>query len=188
MKKVLLHHTCKRDRGSVFVLQNAPFLAKDDERNRKFQFLGSGYYFWEDDIDQAHYWGSVHWGRNNYFIVKFDCEIDDNDLLDLDSKTGQNILEKIKEKISKNILITKTKKYNNWSLSQWVTFMYKYNRICSVGFDFKAIKVKDCNFSRKKEQKVYFVQEKPNYTYIGGVYIYFFRKKEDMCIKNKELI
>lgn len=186
MRKVVLHHTCKKDGGSKFVLQNAPFLAKDDKSAKKFQFLGSGFYFWEDDINQAHYWGQVRYGEDNYFIVQFVCNIDEDDLLDLDSKTGYNILEKVKEKL---LAFTNTpNKQNNWTLSQWVNFLYKYNEIYSIGFDFKAIKVKDYNFSRKKEQKIFFVQGKSNYTCVGGVYIYFFRKKEDICIEKKELI
>ena len=190
MRKVVLHHTCKRDGGSDFVLQNAPFLAIDNRESKKYQFLGSGYYFWEDDIKQAHYWGQVHYGKDNYFIVQFLCNIDEDDLLDLDSKTGYNILEKVKEKFSEHTKRIKniSDKCNNWSLSQWISFFYKYNETYSIGFDFKAIKVKDYNFSRKKEQKIFFVQEKQNYTCLGGVYIYFFRKKEDMCIKKKELI
>ena len=73
MKKVVLHHTCSQDNGEAFVRKNAPFLAKDNPQNRKYQFLGTGYYLWEDDIEQAKRWGEVHY-KNSYFVVEFECD------------------------------------------------------------------------------------------------------------------
>ena len=52
-----------------------------------------------------------------------------------------------------------------------------------IDFGYRIIRVKDVSSA----QKIIFTPNKPNYTYIGGSYIYFFKKKEDMNIIKKEL-
>ena len=40
-----------------------------------------------------------------------------------------------------------------------------------------------------KENEIFdFTFHKPNYTYLGGVYFYFFKRKEDMNVINKEIV
>ena len=88
---MVLHHTCSQDNGEAFVIKNAPFLAEDNPRNRKYQFLGTGYYLWEDDIEQAKRWGEVHY-KNSYFVVEFECDIEEEDILNLNEREGQKAL------------------------------------------------------------------------------------------------
>jgi len=57
-----------------------------------------------------------------------------------------------------------------------------------IKFAYKAIKVKDEIASSKREQRFDFTFHKPNYTYLGGVYFYFFKRKEDMNVINKEIV
>ena len=183
MKKVLLHHTCKQDGGEVYVLKNAPFEAKENQQLNKEQFLGAGYYLWEDDIEQAHHWGKVHY-NNQYYIVAFECEIDEDFLLDLNSREGQKeffelyeLYKKKAKKIKQNVKkIPLNTFFNFWFKGKLGTFAYK------------AIKVKDGMASLGREQKFYFTSHKPNYTYLGGVYFYFFKRKQDMNVINKEIV
>lgn len=181
MKKVLLHHTCKQDGGEDYVLKNAPFFAKEIQQNEE-QFLGSGYYLWEDDIEQAHHWGKVHY-NNQYYIVAFECEIDEKSLLDLNNREGQKEffeLYKLYEKRAKQI----NRNLNKIHLNTFFNFWFKDK----LGkFTYKAIKVKD-GIASKREQRFDFTSHKPNYTYLGGVYFYFFKRKEDMNVINKEIV
>jgi len=183
MKKVLLHHTCKQDGGEDYVLKNAPFEAKEVQQINKEQFLGSGYYLWEDDIEQAHHWGKKHY-NNQYYIVAFECEIDEDFLLDLNSREGQkeffelySLYEKRAKQIKRNV--------NKIHLNTFFNFWFKDK----LGiFTYKAIKVKDGIASLRREQKFLFTFHKPNYTYLGGVYFYFFKRKQDMNVINKEIV
>ena len=184
MKKVLLHHTCKQDGGEDYVLKNAPFEAKEIQQINKEQFLGSGYYFWEDDIKQAHHWGKVHY-NNQYYIVAFECEIDEDFLLDLNSREGQKeffALYSLYEKRANQI----NRKINKFPLNTFFNVLFKGKY--GINFEYKNIKVKDEIASSKREQKFLFTSHKPNYTYLGGVYFYFFKRKEDMNVINKEIV
>ena len=184
MKKVLLHHTCKQDGGKDYVLKNAPFEAKEIQQINKEQFLGSGYYLWEDDIKQAKYWGKERY-NNLYYIVAFECEIDEDFLLDLNSREGQKEffeLYKLYEKRAKQI----NRNVNEIYLNTFFNFWFKGNSGMKLAY--KTIKVKDEIASSKREQKFLFTSHKPNYTYLGGVYFYFFKRKEDMNVINKEIV
>ncbi|WP_315101003.1 hypothetical protein [Capnocytophaga sputigena] len=184
MKKVLLHHTCKQDGGKDQVLKEAPFFAKENQQLNKEQFLGSGYYLWEDDIEQAKYWGKERY-NNQYYIVAFQCEIDEDFLLDLNSREGQkeffelySLYEKRAKQINQNV--------NKIPLNTFFNFWFKGKS--GIKFAYKTIKVKDEIASLKREQRFDFTFHKPNYTYLGGVYFYFFKRKEDMNVINKEIV
>ena len=184
MKKVLLHHTCKQDGGEDYVRENAPFFAKDFSQGGKCQFLGSGYYLWEDDIEQANHWCKVHY-NNQYYIVAFECKIDEDFLLDLNSREGQKeffALYSLYEKRANQI----NRKINKFPLNTFFNVLFKGTS--GINFAYKTIKVKDETASSKREQKFLFTSHKPNYTYLGGVYFYFFKRKEDINFINKEIV
>ena len=186
MKKVLLHHTCKQDGGEDYVRENAPFFAEDFSQGGKCQFLGSGYYLWEDDIEQAHHWGKVHY-NNQYYIVAFECEIDEDFLLDLNSREGQkeffelcNLYKQKAKQINRSINIKKI--YLN------VFFNSLFKGKFGINFVYKAIKVKDEFASSKREKEFLFTSNKSNCTYLGGVYFYLFKRKEDMIVINRKIV
>lgn len=179
MKRVVLHHTCSQKGGKDYVLENAPFLAKNNAQNRKFQFLGEGYYLWENDIEQAKYWGKVHYD-NSFFIVEFEYDIEDKLLLDLNAREGQRTLYKIIDTIQKEVGLN----LKNWPLSKLLSFIYRSN----INFIYKSIKVKDEFSSRRRQEIFKFTSVKDNFTYIGGVYFYFFRNKDDMNIISKNIV
>jgi hypothetical protein len=178
MKKVLLHHTCKQDGGEDYVRENAPFFAKENQQMNKGLFLGSGYYLWENDIEQAHHWGKKHY-NNQYYIVAFECEIDEKFLIDLDSKEGERLFDEI-QKLFKNRGTNKNIK--DYCLKKVLNTLF--NGTFGIDFRYRIIRVKDASSS----QKIKFTPDKSNYTYIGGSYIYFFKNKEDMNITNKRIV
>ena len=177
MKKMLLHHTCKQDGGKDDVLKKAPFFAKENQQINKELFLGSGFYLWEDDIEQAHHWGKEHY-HNKYYIVVFECEIDETLVLDLDSKQGEKVffhLQKLFKAKGTN------KNIKDYGLNKVLNALFKGT--FGMDFGYRIVRVKDLSSA----QRINFTSNKPNYTYIGGSYIYFFKKKEDMNITKKEL-
>ncbi|MDD2582996.1 MAG: hypothetical protein PHR66_13485, partial [Desulfuromonadaceae bacterium] len=58
--KTIGHHTCSKKNGKAFILENAPFLSEYNETGKVLKFLGTGYYFWDDNIEMAHNWGRSH--------------------------------------------------------------------------------------------------------------------------------
>ncbi|MDR1090505.1 MAG: hypothetical protein LBL79_05450 [Prevotella sp.] len=94
-----LYHTVE-DRGDPEHIENyGPFKCK-----RKDAWLGDGYYFWENYIDNAHWWGK-HSYNDNYVICYTESDYKQNDCLDL---TNSSVLEDFKEIINiacrKNII------------------------------------------------------------------------------------
>ena len=173
---MVLHHTCSQENGEAFVRKNAPFLAEDNPQNRKYQFLGTGYYLWEDDIEQAKRWGEVHY-KNSFFVVEFECDIEEEDILNLNEREGQKALFEM----IKNIQIEFGVNLRGLPLSKIFSLIYKSH----ITFNYKAIKVKDECFSRGRQEVFRFVSTKKNFTYLGGVYFYFFKNKIDFGSRNR---
>lgn len=54
----------------------------DSGAEPKFQFLGEGFYFWDDNIGRAHNWGKTHY-RGKYLILECPLALRGNHFLDL---------------------------------------------------------------------------------------------------------
>lgn len=72
-----VYQTLENRNNSDEVLNHGPY-----DCTKANAWLHSGYYFWEEFIDPAHYWG-VKWNRNRYIITKGQCLILEEDLFDL---------------------------------------------------------------------------------------------------------
>lgn len=83
MLKIIGHHTCKnRGNGEYLQRQGLPAaLSEYDEKTTKNPFLGTGYYFWDYNIEMAKYWGKTHY-YDNYYIFEADIPYNDT-MLDL---------------------------------------------------------------------------------------------------------
>ena len=88
--ETIAHHTCKKEGDEHFVLENAPFLSEWIELpnvpqnviSQRRPFLGTGYYFWDFNIDMAEQWGKKHYNKS-YYVIEYELCIDDEELLDL---------------------------------------------------------------------------------------------------------
>lgn len=80
-------------------------------------------------------------------------------------------------------ITNKSVNIEDWALSKVLKLIYN----SGITFAYKVIKVKDEIASRKRQQKVLFTSSKENFAYLGGVYFYFFRKKEDIDIISKRI-
>lgn len=75
---ITVQHTCRKNGGIDFVLENAPFYSEYNINTDKKPFIGAGYYFWEYNLDYAKVWGKYHY-KNDYFIVESKVKIENND-------------------------------------------------------------------------------------------------------------
>lgn len=63
--KTIVHQTLRDNDNPDYVEDHGPFPVKDV----KNAYLGSGYYFWDDHIELAHWWGEIRC-ENNYIICQ----------------------------------------------------------------------------------------------------------------------
>ncbi len=78
MFKTIVHHTLRDDENPEYIEANAPFPVQA----LKNAYLGGGYYFWDDHIELAHWWGQTHC-QDSYIICQGDFEISNMDFCDL---------------------------------------------------------------------------------------------------------
>lgn len=76
MKKITLYQTIK-DQDYLDVETNGPFPCKWENT-----WLGDGFYFWEEFIGLAHWWGKTR-RKGSYIICKAECDFDEIKCLDL---------------------------------------------------------------------------------------------------------
>jgi hypothetical protein len=72
-----VYHTLTFKNNNEFIAENGPILCDKDDA-----WLSPGYYFWEESIKAAHYWGQNRI-RKDYIIFQAECFIDENTCFDL---------------------------------------------------------------------------------------------------------
>lgn len=85
----LVYHTARSGVDRDKILRQAPFCAIDNSQFR--QWLGTGFYFWEQFLPLAKWWGNVHYVRRGEHYIIFSTIFNCNDryILDLVSNTEQ---------------------------------------------------------------------------------------------------
>jgi hypothetical protein len=117
------HHTCS-EAHHAYLMERAPFMSVYDEKQDKLPFLGSGYYFWDNNIDQAIYWGDTHY-NGKYNIVAVDLELSGECFLDLiGSREDMAFFKCLVEQVSERRDDT-----NNWSISQFIECFRRINKL-----------------------------------------------------------
>ena len=76
------HHTCLFNGDQESVKKNSPFLAEHKPNEGKVQFLGTGYYFWDNNLELAKIWGKSHYG-GKYAIIEVDFDLNSDINYDL---------------------------------------------------------------------------------------------------------
>lgn len=162
------HHTCKIDGGEEIVLKDSPFLAEhlEDAEPPKYQFLGTGYYFWDNNIDLAKWWGEKHY-NNSYYIIEIDIVLEENSCFDL--------LGNRKHQIFIQNFLNTVSKFNgdevDWSISKCIEFFKEANTKVDTDFynvfPYKTIRAIDIIDLKEEENVIIqFVKSKPNKTHI----------------------
>lgn len=151
----IAYHTCeKRDgQNDAYLRINAPFLSvykKDKVTHReKYQFLGDGYYFWDDDLSLAEWWGKAHY-KGSYRIVSLDLVLEGERFLDaVGCKSDQcklkDILELAKSIAQNKELQNKYKLQNvdEFSISRLLWLIQKLSATKKELFPVDAIRIMD---------------------------------------------
>lgn len=142
-------HTCDNRGTKDEILSKVPF--KSNSGNP--EWLGKGYYFWTDVDHHAHIWGQIKPRLGSYVIVKFQIDIEKDDLLDLVGDAGallffRKLMSDYKEHLVKKVRNAKTRtdkskledELSNVSVSTVIQF-YRDEKI----LNYKAMKSQDIN-------------------------------------------
>ena len=174
--KTKIQHTCNTTGGKKKVLKNAPFLAVDDIPKKKFQFLGEGYYFWDDNVEMANIWGKFHC-NDKYYVVEMDLEFSSNDCFDIvGNRQHQKLIFKTFDELRKRGYDKK-----EWQLSNILNLLKKLSKKDKNAFPYSMIRAID--YMPRKEYnklKLHFVQNNNHYTIVNP--------KMVICILNKNIL
>lgn len=155
MIKTLGHQTIEKTSESVSQRsQVGP--VKSTIHNRKGQlknnppFAGDGYYFWEDNLDAAEWWGLVHYAKKGsqfrIFRIDMTLKYDDNSFFDLiGSRQHLRLLAQ---------LIRKTKMAINcqgWTLQNFITYFRLLESRQKGLFPYKMIRFNDFSLNPKMQ-------------------------------------
>ncbi|MDM1373853.1 hypothetical protein [Myroides marinus] len=162
--KTIGHHACSSKGGDEVILEKAPFLAEHNPEEDKYQFLGTGYYFWDNNKDLAKIWGRSRYD-NNYRIIAIDFELTQDNCYDLVGNRSHQIdlVNKMKLFDSKQ----NENKSENWTVNQCITFLRTLAKKDKAVFPYDFIRAVDLlnHKKHKKAQKqIEFIKEKQNYT------------------------
>jgi len=182
--KTIGHHTCNNIGGEEKILEQSPFLSEKD-RFGNAPFLGFGYYYWDNNIDQAHIWGKTRC-KNNYVIVKSELTLEGRDFLDLVGNRADMIeFVALHAKLSAE--------HNNgkqWPLGKFIEFLRKLNTTKYKGiFPWKVSRAVDLkSVSSIKPSAFNFVYKKDNYTDLNPCIVICLYEKNDVILQSKILI
>jgi hypothetical protein len=176
------HHTCSNSCGYDYVFENAPFRAEFSEKEGKKPFLGSGYYFWEDNLPMAKEWGNAHY-KGQYCILKTVIQVSNNIFFDLvGSMKHINMLKILQAKFQENKFSR-----DNWELGKFIEFLKdreseeKYKGI----FPYQVIRAVD-NLPKPK-WIMRFVKGKKHFTNLDPRYIICIISLDNVHLTDKRL-
>lgn len=149
------------------------------------QFLESGYYFGENNIDMAKVWGRIRYD-DSYFILEVQFDVTEENCFDLvGNRNHQLYMVNCTEQLFKKYGIRR----NNWTVSQCVYFLRKLNMLNKCVFPFEFVRVVDLyNHSTSKTQyALKYLGHRANYTIINPRIIVCAFQKDDIHLLNKRI-
>lgn len=178
------HHACKMDGGKKFVRKNAPFLSEFRNGQSNNPFLGSGYYFWDDNLEAAEFWGNRHY-KGKFYILKANIVVEDSLFLDL---VGNRSDMKYIAEAAK--MFQDYKELGaNWTLAEFIELLKKQNKSSEFQgiFPFEVIRAIDSFAAKNKQNPRQFVNKKNNYTLLDPRIIICVVSKNKSILQNKQL-
>jgi len=114
-------------------------------------FAGDGYYFWDDNIEAAEWWGLTRYtdSKREFRIFKIDIVLryDDNSLLDLiGNRQHLKFFAEFIKKARKKVDCT------GWTMEKFITYWRRLNTRQAGVFPFKIIRFIDITLARSIQQ------------------------------------
>ena len=183
------HHTCRKDGGKEEVIKNAPFLAEHtpnekDPKKQKLQFLGQGYYFWDNNFEMARIWGKSDC-NNHFFIIECEIEISETKCFDLVGNRNHQIflIDMLKK--------MKNKGYNrdHWEISKCIEYLKLLAKHDHAVFPYESIRAIDYLPPHELQQiEFHFVKGNKHYTILNPKMAICALKKETLALHTVKLV
>lgn len=187
--KTIGHHTCRKDGGREYVQQAAPFQSKYDEKDDLYPFLGTGYYFWDNNLEYARWWGIDQKKRfpTGYFVVEAELNLAKGIFLDLVGSMDsiywfRRLMARLK---------TSRPEVKDWSVASFIEFAKKLNRVDNQAFPFKVIRAVDHSRNhnpKKNKWLLRFVKKKQEYTNLDPRLVICLLEKDNVILQNKVVV
>jgi hypothetical protein len=181
------HHTIENNGEKIsnrIKIGPVKSLVLDEEGKPKKRppFVGDGYYFWEDNLDAAEWWGGVHYTllKKEYRIFRIDLTLDyaDNSFFDLvGNRQHLKLLAKLIDKTKKKI------DCDGWVLHNYIAYWKVMNSRTEGVFPYKMIRFNDSNMNPKIQMPISLRATK-NMTLLNPFYIVCVFDLEDIALKS----
>lgn len=176
MFETILHHTLQDRDNPDYIEENGPFPVED----YKSAYLGNGYYFWDNHLELAQYWGEKHC-KIPYVICQADFKIENGLFFDLIGSRGDLIyLKKMIEELSLEHL----------NMGQIVETLKEFNEKPGYKgiFPFKAIRALDSGQAQFPEMVYKFAEGKKGIIWINPRYLICLIEKDPKILTNFKII
>lgn len=176
MFKTIVHQTLKNKNNIKTVERDGPYSVK----NIASSFLGAGYYFWDNHIELAKWWGEKHC-NNRYYICECECEVDEFYFLDL---VGNR-----QDQINLNELIDRLKIHHLTlgEIMEVLKDIQKENPGAQI-FPYKAIRALDYENKPSFYYKIKFKTGNNSYAILSPMYIICLIKKKELILSPYKVI
>ena len=184
--KTIGHHTCKKEGGEEYVFEESPFFAEHNPEVAKFQFLGSGYYFWDNNIELAKVWGKGHY-NDNYYVVEIDFELTSDNCFDL---VGNRYHQIHLINCLKEYEVSTGENKSNWTVNQCIQFLRELNEVNEEVFPYKFVRAVDLlkHTKFKAQHLMKFIDNKDNYTIINPKIVICVFDKDELNLQTKRIV
>lgn len=176
------HHTCKTCVNDTVAKNQAPFKSVYNKRLGTEPFLGEGYYFWDDNIEAAQWWGSTHY-KGNYTILEYDFTLSGDCFLDLvGSRQDIKLLLKLRQ-----VLVEQGFREEDLSVSKCIGLLKEIEQKEPGVFPYTIIRAMDINC---KQNRIKFVNDENRHGYMildPRIIICFF-DKNDIPLHNAKVV
>lgn len=182
------------------LLSKAPFLSDkktksiiNNEKKTKLPFIGKGYYFWDDDLSHAKWWGKQHY-KGKYKILSCPMTLSGDLFLDVTGSVAD--AEEFRKKIffAEKYLRENRQCLENWGmkysndigLSTAVWLLQQISKSETHIFPYRIIRIPDI----KSQNTIYkrFNKDINDKTIIKNVNIICFFDKNDINLQSLQIV
>jgi hypothetical protein len=158
--RIIGYHTCRKEGKKEDIEAKGPFLSIHEPNDpAKHKFLGSGYYFWDNNKGMAHSYGKSTYARK-YYIFEAELRLSEENFFDLvGNRIHMIAFIELMEKFKANY-----EESEHWPLGAFIEFLKAKGL-----FPYKAIRALDSSIDVR--ERISFASQHKAFTNLSPIYI-----------------
>ncbi len=173
-------------------MNNAPFESTYNEYERKFAFLGTGKYLWDNNFERAKLWGKQHCD-DSFYVVEFEFVITEDDNLEfLDLVGSMQDIHHFKQLYQRVVREKKLLIHNKPTMGKIIEILKEMEKDSPGIFPFKAIRAIDYYYSTTKnvqnESLPYRTDKPQHFFHLNPVFVICVIGNSNPICKNPRII